>query len=104
MYSAELYPTVVRSAGVGSSSLFARVGGAVAPYIGALDVVVSPTLPVVIFGFTALAAGAAATMLPETQKRYIVLHLTSGAKTLYGKPLPLARCVCATMGEEQHVV
>ena len=68
VYSAEIYPTVVRSAGVGSSSLFARLGGAVAPYIGALDVI-SPTVPVVIFGFTALAAGALATMLPETQKR-----------------------------------
>ena len=32
-FSAELYPTVVRNAGMGSSSCMARVGGMVAPYI-----------------------------------------------------------------------
>jgi hypothetical protein len=33
-YSAELYPTVVRSVGMSLSSCFARIGGAVAPFIG----------------------------------------------------------------------
>ncbi len=36
VYSAEIFPTVVRSAGIGTASVFARVGGAVAPYVGAL--------------------------------------------------------------------
>jgi OCT family organic cation transporter-like MFS transporter 4/5 len=36
VYSAELFPTVVRSAGVSTCSVFARIGGAVAPYVGGL--------------------------------------------------------------------
>ncbi len=36
VYSAEVFPTVVRSVGVGTASVFARVGGAVAPYVGSL--------------------------------------------------------------------
>ena len=35
-YSAELFPTVVRNAGMGSSSCIARVGGMIAPYIADL--------------------------------------------------------------------
>jgi OCT family organic cation transporter-like MFS transporter 4/5 len=33
VWSAEIFPTVVRNAGMGSSSAFARVGGMVSPYI-----------------------------------------------------------------------
>ena len=36
VYSAEVFPTVVRSSGVGTASVFARLGGAVAPYVGSL--------------------------------------------------------------------
>ena len=36
VYSAELFPTVVRNAGMGSSSCMARVGGMIAPYIADL--------------------------------------------------------------------
>ena len=36
VFSAELYPTVVRNIGVGSGSFFARVGGITAPYIAQL--------------------------------------------------------------------
>ena len=35
-YSAELFPTVVRNAGMGSSSCMARVGGMIAPYVADL--------------------------------------------------------------------
>ena len=37
LYSCEIYPTVVRSVGVSSSSVFARIGGGVAPFVGSLD-------------------------------------------------------------------
>lgn len=34
--TAEIFPTVVRNVGVGSSSMVARMGGALAPYINLL--------------------------------------------------------------------
>ena len=36
IFSSELFPTVVRNAGMGASSCMARVGGMVAPYIADL--------------------------------------------------------------------
>lgn len=33
VFSAELYPTVVRNTGMGASSCCARVGGMIAPYV-----------------------------------------------------------------------
>ena len=67
VYSAEIYPTVVRAVGIGSSSLFARVGGMVAPFVGSLDRVISPTFPIAIFGMTSLISGCLVLMLPETK-------------------------------------
>ncbi|XP_071750279.1 organic cation transporter protein [Lepeophtheirus salmonis] len=66
IYTAEMYPTLVRSMGIGTSSLFARVGGIVAPFVGGLDKVVSPTFPIAIFGLTAILAAGLASFLPET--------------------------------------
>jgi hypothetical protein len=36
VYSAEVFPTVVRNVGVGSGSMHARIGGLVAPQIARL--------------------------------------------------------------------
>ncbi len=36
VYTAEMYPTSVRSVAVGSGSFWARVGGVVAPYMAQL--------------------------------------------------------------------
>ena len=43
VFSAELFPTVVRNAGMGASSCIARIGGMLAPYV-ASSVSISPSV------------------------------------------------------------
>eukprot|EP00239_Pterosperma_sp_CCMP1384_P001724 CAMPEP_0197846010 /NCGR_PEP_ID=MMETSP1438-20131217/2839_1 /TAXON_ID=1461541 /ORGANISM="Pterosperma sp., Strain CCMP1384" /LENGTH=556 /DNA_ID=CAMNT_0043457507 /DNA_START=108 /DNA_END=1778 /DNA_ORIENTATION=- len=72
VYTAELYPTYVRSSGLGFSSACARVGGAAAPQIIMLASLVSANLAQLVFAMM----GAVAT---------IALMILAGET--YGKPL-----------------
>lgn len=69
VWSSEIYPTVVRSVGVGSSSVWARLGGIVAPYVGDLGAIVGSTFPIAVYGITSLVAASLALLLPETKTR-----------------------------------
>ncbi|XP_078485020.1 organic cation transporter protein-like isoform X1 [Ciona intestinalis] len=64
-FTAELYPTVVRSNGIGMGSLSARIGGIVAPFVISLQDYVS-WLPNVIFGSLGVIAGLSALTFQET--------------------------------------
>lgn len=81
IYSCEIFPTVVRSLGVGLSSCSGRLGGVMAPLIAAIDQRVSettedvceerpyaadPKWSFVITGTLALLTGLFTLMLPET--------------------------------------
>nr|XP_057942234.1 solute carrier family 22 member 7-like [Doryrhamphus excisus] len=66
LYTAELYPTVVRLNGMGYCSFLARLGVAVCPLINFLDEV-WVGLPSLIFSLMALAAGTLTMLLPETK-------------------------------------
>lgn len=72
LYSAELFPTVVRNSGLGIANLCARIGGIIAPYIPDLNKIVSGDigriLPMSIFGIVAVLAGFLSLLLPETNK------------------------------------
>ena len=68
LYTSELYPTSLRTAGVGMSSMCGRVGAIVSPYIAVLDKFGS-WLPMCIFGAAALLSGALIAILPETSGR-----------------------------------
>lgn len=50
LYSGEIFPTVARTVGLGSSSLFARVGAICAPFVKELGEHTSREVPLVIFG------------------------------------------------------
>ncbi|KAJ8010949.1 hypothetical protein DPEC_G00080460 [Dallia pectoralis] len=65
VYTAELYPTVVRQNGVGLNSMCARVGGILAPLIRLLEVY-HFTIPMVIYGSLPFLGGALCFLLPET--------------------------------------
>ncbi|XP_064359231.1 solute carrier family 22 member 6-like isoform X2 [Dromaius novaehollandiae] len=68
IFSAELFPTVIRQTGMGLGGTMARVGSMGAPLVG-LAADISPALPLVTYGAAALAAAAAAArLLPETRR------------------------------------
>ncbi|XP_025152920.1 organic cation transporter protein [Harpegnathos saltator] len=65
LFSGELFPTVVRNIGVGASSMFARLGSIVAPFVVSLSSI-KAWLPLVVFGLSPLIAAALCLLLPET--------------------------------------
>lgn len=71
LYSTELFPTVVRNAAVGFSSMTARVGSMVAPFVIDLQVFGS-WVPPLMFGIPAILAGFATLLLPETKGREVM--------------------------------
>lgn len=65
VYTAELYPTVMRSIGVGTSSTVARIGAMVAPFAPLLGLYMQ-ALPLLLFGIVSFIAGVLALLFPET--------------------------------------
>ncbi|XP_072019159.1 organic cation transporter protein-like [Amphiura filiformis] len=82
VFAAELYPTPVRSAGMGISSMSARIGGILAPLILVLGDYWKP-LPLIIFGACSISAGLLALILPETKGKALPETLQEGE--LFGK-------------------
>ncbi|XP_029022107.1 solute carrier family 22 member 13 [Betta splendens] len=68
VYTAEIFPTVLRQTGIGMSSMFARMGGVLAPIINMLHNH-SPATPLLIFGASPLLGAVLALALPETANR-----------------------------------
>ncbi|XP_076064263.1 organic cation transporter [Oratosquilla oratoria] len=79
VFSAELFPTVVRNVGVGSSSMLARVGGALAPYVNLLTEYWRP-LPLMIFGGMSVTAGILSLLLPETLDKTLPETIEDGER------------------------
>lgn len=75
VWSAELFPTMVRNSGMGSSSMMARVGGMLSPYIADLGNLVDgdfgTALPLLIFGGLSVLAGVTSLLLPETRGKIL---------------------------------
>ncbi|XP_070784277.1 solute carrier family 22 member 13-like [Enoplosus armatus] len=65
VYTAELYPTVLRQNGVGLNSMCARVAGIFAPLIRLLDVY-HYAVPMLIYGIVPIVAASSCLFLPET--------------------------------------
>ena len=63
LYTAELYPTVIRNTAVGTSPTIARIGGIIAPILAGLQ---TENLAFYIMGGSALVGGLLAVLLPET--------------------------------------
>ncbi|XP_068187730.1 organic cation/carnitine transporter 2-like [Antennarius striatus] len=65
VYTAELYPTVIRNTGTGTCSTVARIGSCFAPFLLSLSVYYK-YLPHVTFGTMGIVSAFAAFFLPET--------------------------------------
>ncbi|XP_020786098.2 solute carrier family 22 member 7-like [Boleophthalmus pectinirostris] len=68
LYTAELYPTVVRQNGLGYTSFVARLGVSISPLIALLEDVWH-LLPSVIYCTVAVTSGLVTLLLPETLNR-----------------------------------
>ncbi|XP_036948600.1 solute carrier family 22 member 13 [Acanthopagrus latus] len=68
VYTAEIFPTVLRQTGIGASCMFARMGGVLAPLINMLHNH-SPATPLLIFGASPLLGAVLTLALPETADR-----------------------------------
>lgn len=65
-FAAEIFPTVVRTVGVGSSLMMGRIGAAVAPFVKELGEATHDFVPPVVYGILSLIAGGLIMLLPET--------------------------------------
>ncbi|OWF45914.1 organic cation transporter protein-like [Mizuhopecten yessoensis] len=86
-FSSELFPTVVRNAGLGASSCASRAGGIAAPYIADSAALIGGTVgkvfPSGIFGALAIIAGLTSLFLPETLNRELPETIEDGKQ--FGK-------------------
>ncbi|XP_052244562.1 organic cation transporter protein-like [Dreissena polymorpha] len=87
-WSAELFPTLVRNSGMGSSSMVGIVGTILSPYTMELGKVIpgnfGKALPLIIFGGLSLAAGLLSLLLPETKGAVLPESVRDAEK--FGRP------------------
>ncbi|XP_048583116.1 organic cation transporter protein isoform X2 [Nematostella vectensis] len=102
LYTSELYPTVIRNTAMGTASMFARIGGIIAPYIVMLAQLpsVSITLPIVIFGVCSLAAGVMSLWLPETLRTTMQQTIEETEMTPEDYGIPCCGCLGAWRTED----
>lgn len=82
VFTTEQFPTPVRNVGLGASSMMARFGGILAPYINLLADIWKP-LPLVIFGMLTFISGLLSLYLPETLGKKLPETIEEGE--LFGK-------------------
>ncbi|XP_030376006.1 organic cation transporter protein-like [Scaptodrosophila lebanonensis] len=77
IFTAEQFPTVVRNVGLGASSMVARVGGILAPYVNILGEIWQP-LPFLMCGALSFTAGLLSLLLPETHNKPMLETIADG--------------------------
>jgi Sugar (and other) transporter len=65
-YTPELYPTRIRSIGLGICVSVSKVASVLTPFISNVLIEISPTIPISIFGALSLASSVLVLLLRET--------------------------------------
>ncbi|XP_059619532.1 organic cation transporter protein isoform X2 [Phlebotomus argentipes] len=87
LYAGEIFPTVVRNIGMGTSSMIARIGSMVAPFVvGAISF--AHWLPPLIFGTVPIIGAFLTFLLPETKGAPLPETIEDGEN--FGKKFPTA--------------
>ncbi|XP_054719068.1 organic cation transporter protein-like [Uloborus diversus] len=66
IHAAEIFPTVVRTVGSGTSLMMGRIGAMTAPFIKELGNATHPAVPAVVYGSLSIVAAILIALLPET--------------------------------------
>ena len=78
LHSSEVFPTVIRTTGLGTCSMFGRIGSMLAPIIGRELGAVNQPAAVAIFATLALMAGVLTLWLPETRGKKLADTIEEG--------------------------
>ncbi|XP_038078076.1 organic cation transporter protein-like [Patiria miniata] len=92
LYTSELFPTPVRSIGVGMGAVAAQLGGILSPIILLLGDYLE-SLPLIVFGSSAVLAGLLVLLLPETKGRKLPQTLEEGEE--------IGKCRCMRRTHEE---
>lgn len=95
VYTAELFPTVIRNTAVGSCSTVARVGGILAILI-TLTSTLWVSAPMVIMGIVACVAGVLALFFPETVGSELPETMDEAIKIGQNSNRGICTCICPT--------
>ena len=99
VYTAELFPTVIRNTAIGACSTVARVGGMMAIMIGLLATYWTPA-PMLIMGIVAVVAGTLALLLPETVGTKLPETMEDAINIGKNSNRGICTCVCPQSLEE----
>ncbi|XP_077503015.1 organic cation transporter protein-like isoform X1 [Amblyomma americanum] len=90
VYSAELFPTVLRTFAMGVAAMTASISLIITPHILYLGQLYGVVIPSAIFGVLSVAGGVAVLLLPETMKVRLPETLSEGEA--FGKDVRFCSC------------
>ncbi|KAK4315039.1 hypothetical protein Pmani_013710 [Petrolisthes manimaculis] len=97
-YTSELYPTRFRSLAVGQSSVCARLGSLLSPYINDILGKTSVWAPSAVFGIVSFVAAALTLTLPETRNA-VLTESTKQTPKHYGTTKPQENAIIESINQ-----